>query len=409
MALPVQGRMPRDFEAPGHRQRAALRRARASWGAITENGRRARHGAGLALGLLLLAGHGRVEGPLSTGARRRMLAALTMRSRLRPRRDCMKLIIQVPCLNEAGTLGIALQALPRTVPGFDQVEWLVIDDGSADGTAGLARELGVDHVIRHPVNRGLAAAFMTGLDACLRLGADVIVNTDADNQYEAADIPLLTAPILACDADMVIGARPIDDTGHFSWVKKKLQRLGSWAVRVASKTAVADAPSGFRAMSREAAMRLNVFNAYTYTLETIIQAGLSNLRVISVPVRTNEDLRPSRLVRSISSYVRRSLVTIFRVFVIYRPVAFFAWPGIVVGAIGILAALRFFYFYFVLGNGSGHVQSLILSALLIILSALLFMIALLAEMITANRKLLERAHVRLVRLEAASMRDDRNT
>ncbi|HEX2595678.1 MAG TPA: glycosyltransferase family 2 protein [Luteimonas sp.] len=319
----------------------------------------------------------------------------------------MKLIIQMPCLNEAATLAIALQALPRSVPGFDQVEWLVIDDGSSDNTVEEARRLGVDHVIRHPVNRGLAAAFMTGLDACLRLGADVIVNTDADNQYEAADIPRLTGPVLAFEADIVIGARPIDDTGHFSWIKKKLQRLGSWAVRVASKTEVADAPSGFRAISREAAMRLNVFNAYTYTLETIIQAGLSNLRVVSVPVRTNEDLRPSRLVKSISSYVRRSLVTIFRVFVIYRPVAFFAWPGLVMGALGVLAALRFLYFYFVLGNGGGHVQSLILSALLIILSALLFMIALLAEMITANRKLLERAHVRLIRLETAAARNDR--
>ena len=190
-------------------------------------------------------------------------------------------------------------------------------------------------------------------------------------------------------------------------LKRLLQRLGSWTVGLASGVRVADVTSGFRAMSREAAMRLNVFNAYTYTLETIIQAGLSNLRVISVPVHTNEDLRPSRLVKSISSYVRRSLVTIFRVFVIYRPVAFFAWPGLVMGALGVLAALRFLYFYFVLGNGGGHVQSLILSALLIILSALLFMIALLAEMITANRKLLERAHVRLIRLETAAARNDR--
>src|SRR6476469_6325666 len=182
----------------------------------------------------------------------------------------MKLIIQIPCLNEVGTLAIALSALPRQVPGFDSVEWLVIDDGSTDDTANLARQLGVDHVVRHPVNRGLAAAFMTGLDACLRLGADVIVNTDADNQYEATDIPLLTAPIIEGRADMVIGARPIDETEHFSWIKKKLQRLGSWAVRMASKTAVDDAPSGFRAITRETAMRLNVFNPYTETTETII-------------------------------------------------------------------------------------------------------------------------------------------
>lgn len=317
----------------------------------------------------------------------------------------MKLIIQIPCFNEAATLGIALNALPRQVPGFDKVEWLIIDDGSTDDTSLIAKELGVDHVIRHPVNRGLATAFMTGLEACLRMGADVIVNTDADNQYEGDDIPLLTAPVVAGIADMVIGARPIDDTEHFSWIKKKLQRLGSWAVRVASSTDVVDAPSGFRAISRETAMRLNVFNAYTYTLETIIQAGVSNLRVASVPIRTNPDLRPSRLVKSISSYVQRSLVTILRVFVIYRPVAFFFWPGLLCGTIGSIAALRFLYFYFVMNEGSGHIQSLIFGSLCIILSALMFMVALIADMITANRKLIERANLRLQRLETSSDRD----
>jgi len=305
----------------------------------------------------------------------------------------------MPCLNETGTLAIALGALPREVPGFDRVEWLVIDDGSTDNTSGLAKELGVDHVVRHPVNRGLAAAFMTGLDACLRLGADVIVNTDADNQYCGDDIPKLTAPVLAGEADIVIGARPIDQTEHFSWIKKKLQRLGSWAVRVASKTDVADAPSGFRAISREAAMRLNVFNAYTYTLETIIQAGQSNLRIASVPIRTNAELRPSRLVKSIPSYVRRSLITILRIFVIYRPVAFFFWPGVALGILGGAATLRFFYFYFIAGDGAGHVQSLTLGALCIMLSALMFMIALLADMISANRKLLERISLRLHKIE----------
>ena len=310
----------------------------------------------------------------------------------------MKLIIQIPCLNEAATLGVALESMPRSVPGFDEVEWLIIDDGSTDDTAQLAKDLGVDHVIRHPVNRGLATAYMTGLDACLRLGADVIVNTDADNQYEATDIPKLTAPVLAGEADMVIGARPIDDTAHFSWIKKKLQRLGSWAVRVASKTDVTDAPSGFRAISRETAMRLNVFNAYTYTLETIIQAGASNLRVMSVPIRTNADLRPSRLVKSITSYVRRSLVTIMRIFVIYRPVSFFFWPGLALAVIGSVAALRFFY-YFVTGTGGGHVQSLVIGALCITLGALMFTVALLADMITANRKLMERTHLRVHRME----------
>src|SRR6185312_12755240 len=240
----------------------------------------------------------------------------------------MKLIIQIPCLNEAATLGTAVATLPRRVEGFEKVEWLVVDDGSTDGTAELARELGVDHVIRHPVNRGLATAFMTGIDAALQHGADVIVNTDADNQYEASDIPLLVRPILEHRADMVIGARPIAQTEHFSWIKKKLQHLGSWAVRIASRTDVTDAPSGFRAMTRETAMRLNVFNAYTYTLETIIQAGLSNLAVVSVPIRTNPDLRPSRLVRSIPNYVKRSLLTILRVFVIYRPMTLFVWAGV---------------------------------------------------------------------------------
>lgn len=310
----------------------------------------------------------------------------------------MKLIIQIPCLNESETLGIALADLPREVPGFEQVEWLVIDDGSTDNTADLARQLGVDHVVRHPVNRGLAAAFMTGLDACLRLGADVVVNTDADNQYEAEDIPKLTHPILVGEADMVIGARPIDDTEHFSWIKKKLQRLGSWAVRVASKTDVADAPSGFRAISRETAMRLNVFNAYTYTLETIIQAGLSNLRVLSVPIRTNADLRPSRLVKSIGSYVKRSLLTILRVFAIYRPLALFVWPAVLLLGIGVIAGLRFVYFYFT-GDGGGHIQSVIFSALSLILGSLALMLGLLAEMIAVNRKLMERINMRMQRIE----------
>ncbi|WP_368562551.1 glycosyltransferase family 2 protein [Pseudoxanthomonas sp. UTMC 1351] len=310
----------------------------------------------------------------------------------------MKLIIQIPCLNESGTLAIAINALPREVPGFDRVEWLVVDDGSTDDTSELAKQLGVDHVVRHPVNRGLATAFMTGLDACLRRGADVIVNTDADNQYEASDIPLLTSPILTGVADMVIGARPIDETEHFSWIKRKLQRLGSWAVRVASKTNVADAPSGFRAFTRETAMRLNVFNSYTYTLETIIQAGRSNLRVISVPIRTNPDLRPSRLVKSIRSYVQRSLITILRVFAIYRPFLLFFWPGAVLGAIGMLAGLRYLYF-FVIGEGGGHIQSVVFAALCLILSALTVMMGFLAELISTNRKLMERIDVRVQRIE----------
>jgi glycosyltransferase involved in cell wall biosynthesis len=305
-----------------------------------------------------------------------------------------KLIIQIPCLNESATLDIALACLPRAVPGFDEVEWLIIDDGSTDGTAEQAQALGVDHVVRHPVNRGLAAAFMTGLETSLRLGADVIVNTDADNQYEARDIPLITAPILSGKADMVIGARPIDETEHFSWIKKKLQRLGSWAVRVASKTDVADAPSGFRAISRDTALQLNVFNAYTYTLETIIQAGQSNLRVMSVPIRTNPDLRPSRLVKSISSYVKRSLLTIFRVFVTYRPMFVFFWLATILAIPGLAVTARFIYHY-AHGQGDGHIQSLVLASLMIILAALAGMFGLLADLIATNRKLLERAHRQL--------------
>jgi glycosyltransferase involved in cell wall biosynthesis len=300
----------------------------------------------------------------------------------------MKLIIQIPCLNEAETLPIALADLPRQVEGFDSVEWLIIDDGSTDNTAEVARAHGVHHVVRHPANRGLAVGFMSGLQACLRLGADVIVNTDADNQYCGADIPKLTAPVLARQADIVIGARPIEQTEHFSWIKKKLQRLGSWAVRVASQTDVADAPSGFRAMSKEAAMRLNVFGAYTYTLETIIQAGLSNLQIMSVPVRTNCDLRPSRLVKSISSYVRRSLFTILRVFFIYRPFALFMWIGSAFVACGLIAGARFLYYYLA-GHGDGHVQSVILASLCITIGTLLYMMGLMADLITVNRRLLE--------------------
>ncbi|HJU07387.1 MAG TPA: glycosyltransferase family 2 protein [Rhodanobacteraceae bacterium] len=318
----------------------------------------------------------------------------------------MKLIIQIPCLNESETLAIALATLPREVQGFDEVEWLVVDDGSTDGTAELARKLGVDHVVRHPVNRGLAAAFMTGIDTALRQGADVIVNTDADNQYEAADIPKLVQPILEHRADMVIGARPIAQTEHFSWIKKQLQHFGSWAVRIASKTNVADAPSGFRAMTREAAMRLNVFNAYTYTLETIIQAGLSNLVVLSVPIRTNPDLRPSRLVRSMPNYVRRSLITILRVFVIYRPLRLFFLSGSILALFGLALGARFLVYYFGGEGGEGHVQSLILAALSLTLAGLSFMIGLLADLIATNRKLLEQVEFRLQHVEHGLIRHE---
>ncbi|HET9932814.1 MAG TPA: glycosyltransferase family 2 protein, partial [Polyangiaceae bacterium] len=240
----------------------------------------------------------------------------------------MKLIIQIPCFNEAATLGIALAELPKQVPGFSSVEILIIDDGSADDTVRVARENGVHHVVGFRSNQGLASAFMLGIHSCLERGADVIVNTDADNQYCAADIPKLVQPIVDGRADLVIGARPITEIAHFSPIKKLLQRFGSWVVRRVSNTDVADAPSGFRAISREAAISLNVFNGYTYTLETIIQAGQKGMSVVSVPIRVNGELRPSRLVRSIPNYVKRSILTMFRIFVVYQPLKFFLTVGL---------------------------------------------------------------------------------
>jgi glycosyltransferase involved in cell wall biosynthesis len=300
----------------------------------------------------------------------------------------MKLIIQIPCYNESDSLPTTLAALPRHLAGFDRVEWLIIDDGSSDDTAAIAKRHGVDHVIRHGFNQGLAAAFMTGLDACLTLGADIIVNTDADNQYDARDIPALIAPILDGEAEIVIGARPIVAIEHFSPIKKMLQKLGSWVVRMASTTNVADAPSGFRAFSRAAAERFIVFNDYTYTLETIIQAGQKGMAIRSVPIRVNGELRPSRLVKSIPSYIKRSLATIVRIFVIYRPFRFFAVLGGVLFAAGFLICLRFLAL-FLLGAGSGNVQSLILAAVLLMMGFQAILIAFVADLLAANRTLLE--------------------
>lgn len=313
----------------------------------------------------------------------------------------MKLIIQIPCYNEAETLAIALAELPRSVPGIDVVEWLIVDDGSRDATVEVALANGVDHVVRHPENRGLAAAFMSGIDACLERGADIIVNTDADNQYCAEDIPSLVAPIVAGTAEIVVGARPIGDIEHFSPIKKALQKLGSWAVRVASRTDIPDAPSGFRAMSRDAAMRLNVFNDYTYTIETIIQAGQKNMAITSVPVRVNDDLRPSRLVKSIPSYVRRSLVTIMRIFMTYKPMRFFMTPGLVAFGLGTLVGMRYLYLYSI-GQGRGHIQSLILTAILLLSGFQLALFGLLAEIQGNNRKLSEDIQWRVRRLEIES-------
>lgn len=320
----------------------------------------------------------------------------------------MKLIIQIPCYNEAETLAASLTSLPRQVPGFDVVEWLIIDDGSSDDTVAVATNNGVDHVIRHTRNQGLARAFMTGLDACLRLGADVIVNTDADNQYNADDIPVLVQPVLEHRAEIVVGARPIQAIEHFSPVKKALQKLGSWVVRIASKTDIRDAPSGFRAMSRNAAQRLMVFNDYTYTLETIIQAGQKNMAVASVPVRVNEDLRPSRLVKSTSSYVKRSIVTIVRIFVIYRPFRFFGTIGSALFVIGFLLGLRFLWKYLA-GEGEGHVQSIILASLLMGMGFQTLLIAFVADLLAANRALLEDIRYKTSTFSQNSNIGDRNS
>jgi len=300
----------------------------------------------------------------------------------------LKLIIQIPCYNEAATLPLTLASLPREIAGLDHVEWLVIDDGSEDDTARVAKDCGVDYVVRHPRNLGLARAFLTGLDACLQLGAAVIVNTDADNQYSAEDIPALIAPIIDGRAEIVVGARPIESIEHFSPLKKLLQRLGSWAVRVASHTDIPDAPSGFRAMSAEAARRLMVFNDYTYTLETIIQAGQKNMAITSVAVHVNPDLRPSRLVRGTWSYIRRNLVTMLRIFMIYRPVRFFGYFGGFMFALGFLIGCRFLWHY-IHGHGNGHVQSLILAAIFLGMGFQTCLVALLADLAAANRRLIE--------------------
>ena len=300
----------------------------------------------------------------------------------------MKLIIQIPCYNEAETLEIALNDLPKELEGVDEIEYLIINDGSKDNTVEVAQKWGVHHVVNFKQNKGLAKGFMAGIDGCLRNGADIIVNTDADNQYCAKDIASLIRPILDGEADMVIGARPIDETEHFSFVKKKLQHFGSWVVRKASNTDIPDAPSGFRAYSREAAMHLNVVNDYTYTLETIVQAGREKIAITSVPVHTNAELRPSRLFNSIWGYVKKSMLTILRAYMMYKPLKCFGYLAVCPIVVGLLIGLRFLYFM-ALGRSGGHIQSLILACTLIIIGFLTFMIGLVADVIAANRKLLQ--------------------
>jgi glycosyltransferase involved in cell wall biosynthesis len=309
----------------------------------------------------------------------------------------MKLVIQLPCHNEEESLPRTLADLPRRVTGFDSIEWLLVDDGSTDRSVETARAHGIDHVVSLPGRRGLATAFLAGLEAALQRGADVVVSTDADNQYRGADVEALVRPIVEGRADMVVGERPTDSTA-FSPAKRLLQRLGSAVVRRISGTAVPDATSGFRAYSRDAALQLNVFSSFSYTLETIIQLGLRRARIVSVPIGVNAVARPSRLFRSIPEFVLKQALTIVRIFVIYRPVEIFAWPGVVLVVLGLVPGVRFVVLYLA-GRGQGHVQSLILASLLVSIGALLLLAAMIASVSAANRVLLEDLRLRLRRME----------
>jgi len=311
----------------------------------------------------------------------------------------MKLIIQVPCLDEEDQLPVSLTALPRHVDGFDVVEWLIIDDGSTDRTIEVAKELGVDHVVKLTNNKGLAYAFQAGLDACLKLGADVIVNTDADNQYSAKDIPSLVAPILAGDADMVIGDRNVMAIEHFSFVKKRLQKLGSWVVRQASGTTVPDATSGFRAYNREAALGLTVVSRFTYTLESLIQAGKGLVAVDHVVVGTNEQMRESRLFGSMWGYVRRNFVAIFRIYTGYEPLKVFSWLAAALLLLSALAWSPFVYDWIVNGDRTGHLQSIIVGGVLLMAAVQVFALGVIADLIAAHRIVSQRTLERVRRLE----------
>ncbi|MBO5620299.1 MAG: glycosyltransferase family 2 protein [Butyrivibrio sp.] len=319
----------------------------------------------------------------------------------------MKLIIQIPCYNEAETLEVALNDLPKHIDGIDEIEYLIINDGSKDNTVEVARNWGVHHIVSFKQNQGLAKGFIAGLDGCLRCGADIIVNTDADDQYKGEDIEKIVRPILNGEADIVIGARPIDETEHFSYIKKKLQHLGSWTVRRASKTDIPDAPSGFRAFSREAAMKLNVVNDYTYTLETIVQAGRENIPMMSVPIRTNAELRPSRLFKSIWGYVKKSILTILRAYVMYKPLKAFTIICIPFVTVGIGIGIRFLY-YMSIGQSGGKIQSLILGCTLIIIGFLIFIIGILADTIAANRRILQDVQFHVKCIEYGRRDEDLN-
>ena len=322
----------------------------------------------------------------------------------------MKLIIQIPCFNEAETLEVTLNDLPKHIDGIDEIEYLIIDDGSHDNTAEVAKKWGVHYVVRFRRNKGLAKGFMAGLDACLKNGADIIVNTDADNQYCGADIETLVRPILDKKAHIVIGERPSDDTEHFTPLKKKLQHFGSWVVRKASKTTIPDAPSGFRAYSREAAMRINVINDYTYTLETIVQSGREKMAVMSVPIRTNPELRESRLFHSMWGYIKKSMLTIVRTYLMYRPLYFFFMLGSILALVGVGFFVRSFVF-FCSGEGGGHLQSLLLASTLLIVGFQTIVVGLLGDVISANRKILQdvQYHVRKMDYSRQECEDEKSS
>jgi len=310
----------------------------------------------------------------------------------------VKLIIQIPCYNEAETLPITLSHLPKQIDGIDAIEVLVVDDGSVDDTVRVAREQGVHHIVRLNHNKGLATGFTAGLDACLRLGADIIVNTDADNQYAGHDISKLVAPILHHQADLVIGDRNTGEIEHFSWTKKRLQWLGSWFIRQLSGSTIPDATSGFRALSRDAALRMNVLSKFTYTLETIIQAGKKNMAMTHVPVKINPQLRESRLFSNNWSYIKKSLATIVRIYTMYEPLKMFSYIGGAVFGFGLLIGLRFLYYYLSEGGG-GHVQSLILAAVLLIVGFQIIIMGLIADIIGSNRQLIENVLYRVRKIE----------
>lgn len=307
----------------------------------------------------------------------------------------MKLIIQIPCFNEEETILETLQSLPTKIKDIKKIEILIIDDGSEDKTSKLAEEFGVHHIVSINRNKGLANAYMKGIDACLKAGADIIVNTDADNQYNALDIEKIVRPIINKKADLVIGARPISEIKHFSLLKKKLQKIGSWVVRYVSDTNVEDAPSGFRAMSRESAIRLTVFTEYTYTLETIIQAGQSGMTVLSVPIRVNGQTRPSKLIKSLPSYIKKSIGSILKIFMIYRPLKSFFLISLIPFSIGIILGLRWIILFYLEDASRSHVPSLILASILLIIGFQTLLFGFFGELLSTNRKIIEENRIRI--------------